>query len=109
VILRAADELIATGGRSMLAKILKGSQDKKVLEHELDQCPVYGYYRELTLIASTQSLLLVDQLEPEDLIVVDYQNDQSVFNRPTSQELKDWLEIYSLGELWEKNVLGGRP
>jgi len=49
VILRGADELIATGGRSMLAKILKGSKDKKVLEHGLDQCPVYGYYRELTL------------------------------------------------------------
>jgi len=49
VILRAAEELIATGGRSMLAKILKGSKDKKVLEHGLDQCPVYGYYRELTL------------------------------------------------------------
>ena len=49
VILRAADELIATGGRSMLAKILKGSKDKKVLEHGLDQCPVYGYYREQTL------------------------------------------------------------
>jgi len=48
-ILRAAEELIATGGRSMLAKILKGSKDKKVLEHGLDQCPVYGYYRELTV------------------------------------------------------------
>lgn len=49
VILRAADELIATGGRSMLAKILKGSKNKKVLEHGLDKCPAYGYYRELTL------------------------------------------------------------
>ncbi len=49
VILRAADELIATGGRSMLAKILKGSKDKNVLEHGLDKCPVYGYYRKLTL------------------------------------------------------------
>lgn len=48
-ILRAADELIATGGRCMLAKILKGSKDKKVLEHGLDKCPVYGYYREFTL------------------------------------------------------------
>ena len=48
-ILRAADELIATGGRSMLAKLLKGSKDKKVLEYGLDQCPVYGYYRGLTL------------------------------------------------------------
>lgn len=48
-VLRAADELIATGGRSMLAKILKGSKDKKVLEYGLNRCPVYGYYRELTL------------------------------------------------------------
>ncbi|WP_028307580.1 RQC domain-containing protein [Desulfitibacter alkalitolerans] len=48
-ILRAADEIIATGGRSMLSKILKGSKDKKVLKHGLDQCPVYGYYREFTL------------------------------------------------------------
>jgi len=43
-ILRAADELIATGGRSMLTKILKGSEDKKLLEYELDKCPGYGLY-----------------------------------------------------------------
>ena len=43
-ILRATDEIIATGSRNVLAKILKGSKDKKVLEHELDKCPVYGFY-----------------------------------------------------------------
>lgn len=48
-ILRAADELIATAGRSMLVKILKGSKDKKVLEYGLDQCPAYGYYHDLTM------------------------------------------------------------
>ena len=48
-ILRAADEIIATGGRTILSKILKGSKDKKVLEHGLDLCPVYGFYRHLTL------------------------------------------------------------
>ncbi len=47
-ILRAADELIATGGRSMLTKILKGSKDKKLLEHGLDKCPVYGFYCHLS-------------------------------------------------------------
>jgi hypothetical protein len=36
-ILRATDPLVATGGRSMLTKILKGSKDKKVLEHGLDR------------------------------------------------------------------------
>lgn len=48
MILRGADELICTGGRSMLVKILKGSKDKKVLEYKLDQCPAYGFYRSLT-------------------------------------------------------------
>ncbi|WP_051273539.1 RQC-minor-1 family DNA-binding protein [Desulfotruncus alcoholivorax] len=48
-ILRGADELIATGGRSLLAKILKGSKDKKLLEYGLDQSPVYGFYKELKI------------------------------------------------------------
>ena len=46
-ILRASDEIIATGGRDILAKILKGSKDKKVLEYNLDKCPVYGFYKDL--------------------------------------------------------------
>ncbi len=49
MILRGADELISTGGRSMLVKILKGSKDKKILEYKLDQCPAYGYYHDLKL------------------------------------------------------------
>ena len=49
MILRGADELISTGGRSMLAKILKGSKDKKILEYKLNECPAYGYYHDLKL------------------------------------------------------------
>ncbi len=48
-ILRAADEIIAVGGRSMLAKILKGSKDKKVLEYGLDKCPTYGFYNDISI------------------------------------------------------------
>ena len=48
-ILRGADELIMTGGRNLLTKILKGSRDKKLLSLELDASPVYGYYNHLTL------------------------------------------------------------
>jgi hypothetical protein len=48
-ILRAADELIAVGGRSLLTKILKGSKDQSVVKYNLDDCPVYGYYNYLTL------------------------------------------------------------
>ena len=59
------------------------------------------------IIVSTQSAALVDQFEPEDVIVVDRENRQSVFKRQSSDELAGWLEDYRLGELWEKNVLGG--
>lgn len=43
-ILRGADELIGSGGRSLLVKILKGSRAGDVLRLHLDQCPVYGYF-----------------------------------------------------------------
>ncbi len=55
-ILRAADELISIGGRSMLAKVLKGSKDKKVLEYMLDECPAYGFYHQLTLVQITSRI-----------------------------------------------------
>ena len=48
-ILRGADDLIMTGGRSLLTKILKGARDKKLLSLGLDDSPVYGYYNQLTL------------------------------------------------------------
>ncbi len=61
------------------------------------------------VVVSTQSVTLVNQLSPEDVIVVDREGSESVFRRPSSADLESWLDGYSLGELWEKNVLGGRP
>jgi predicted ATPase len=61
------------------------------------------------VVVSTQSVTLVNQLSPEDVIVVDRAENQSVLRRLTSVEISSWLDDYALGELWEKNVLGGRP
>jgi len=61
------------------------------------------------VILSTQSVSLVNQFAPEDLVVVDRSNGESLFRRLSAEDTKDWLEDYSLGELWEKNVFGGRP
>lgn len=63
------------------------------------------------VIVSTQSVTLVDELDPSDLIVIDRDpvSGASLFHRPTPREVEDWLDDYSLGELWQKNVLGGRP
>ncbi len=68
-VLRAADPLIASGGRSMLAKILKGSKDKKLLELGLDSCPTYGYFRGLTLAEITQR---IDWMIKQDYLVLEY-------------------------------------
>lgn len=62
------------------------------------------------IIVSTQSVTLVDELErPEDVIVVDRAGGHSTFKRLDSNTIEAWLEDYSLGELWKKNVIGGRP
>jgi len=61
------------------------------------------------VIASTQSTSLVNQFEPQDIIVAERQDGQSVFKRMGPESMRDWLEDYGLGDLWEKNLIGGRP
>ncbi|MCT9930959.1 AAA family ATPase [Planotetraspora sp. A-T 1434] len=61
------------------------------------------------VLIATQSVTLMNQFELSDLIVVERVDGASVFDRPDSERLQDWLADYSLGELWEKNLLGGRP
>jgi len=63
----------------------------------------------MQIIVSTQSVQILDELDPEDVIVVDREGSESRFRRLDPTELETWLEDYSLGELWQKNVLGGRP
>jgi len=61
------------------------------------------------IIVSTQSASLIDNFEAEDIIVVDRKDGASTFERLSSERLQEWLKDYSLGELWEKNIFGGRP
>lgn len=61
------------------------------------------------VIVSTQSVELVNEFEPHDVVVVDQLEGASSFTRLDDENLKDWLKQYDLGELWKQNVLGGRP
>ncbi len=62
------------------------------------------------IIISTQSVNLVNEFAPEDILVVQRENNhETVFKRQTEDALAIWLKDYSMGELWEKNILGGRP
>ena len=60
-------------------------------------------------IVSTQSAPLITEFTPEDIVVVERTNGQSQFHRLRSADLTEWLQDYSLGDLWQKNVLGARP
>jgi len=65
---------------------------------------------EKQIIISTQSVELLNEFDAENVIVVDHVNDASVFRRLSEDDLESWLDDdYSLGELWKKNLLGGRP
>ncbi|MBR1368479.1 chromosome segregation protein SMC [Methanocalculus chunghsingensis] len=61
------------------------------------------------IILSTQSVSLINQFEPEDILVVDRHDGETTIKRLVPEDLEDWLSDYSLGELWEMNILGGKP
>lgn len=61
------------------------------------------------VIVSTQSSLFLDHFQPEDVLVADLVESGTQLTRLKPEQLKEWLEDYSLGQLWEKNEIGGRP
>ena len=61
------------------------------------------------VIVATQSPTLLDHFEPEEVLVADRVEGATQMRRLARAELEAWLDDYSLGQLWEKNELGGRP
>jgi len=61
------------------------------------------------IIISTQSAEFISHFQPEDIVVVGHEREESVFKRLDSEHLAHWLEDYTLGDLWKMNVFGGRP
>ena len=61
------------------------------------------------VLISTQSSAFVDAFDPEDIVVVERDGEATTFTRPDAEELGAWLDDYSLGEIWEKNVFRGGP
>jgi predicted ATPase len=67
------------------------------------------YSKKAQITISTQSPLLIDFFEPEDVLVVEHKDAQSIFTRLSSNELSSWLEEFTLGDAWKSNVFGGNP
>ena len=61
------------------------------------------------VLISTQSSSFLDNFDSEDVVVVNREGKESQFARPDPAKLEAWLDEYSLGEAWEKNVIGGGP
>ena len=65
--------------------------------------------RDTQVIAATQSPLLLDYFDPEDVLVADRVDGATEIRRLEREPLKQWMSEYSLGQLWEKGELEGRP
>ncbi len=61
------------------------------------------------IIISTQSVELLNHFNANDVVVVNQRDEKSEFQRLDEEQLADWLEDYTLGELWQSNLFGGRP
>lgn len=61
------------------------------------------------VIISTQSPTLLDYFDPRDVVVVNRRDGRSTFDKLDEQALKSWLDEYTVGELWQKNVVEGGP
>lgn len=61
------------------------------------------------IFVATQSAAFINNFSPEDIVVIDRKSRKSEFRRLNSEQLKQWLDEYTIAELWEKNILGGRP
>ena len=61
------------------------------------------------IILATQSPLLVDAFELDEVLVFEMRNVRTETTSPDSVQLQTWLHDFSVGELWQKNLLGGRP
>jgi len=64
----------------------------------------------MQIIVTTQSDILVDALSdvPEAVLVCDKEDGATVINRLNRDELKNWLQKYSLGEIWRMGEIGGK-
>jgi predicted ATPase len=61
------------------------------------------------IIASSQSVVLANQFDWQDLVIIELVDNASQFKRISEQQVKVWLNEYGVGDLWEKNLIGGNP
>lgn len=61
------------------------------------------------VVVATQSVPFVDEFSLDEIIVLSRPGRESTLRRLSEQEFGAWIDEYSTGELWRKNVLAGGP
>lgn len=61
------------------------------------------------VIVATQSADLISEFSIDEIIVVDRIKGESVFHKLEERDFEQWLDDYTLGDIWKKNLIGGRP
>jgi predicted ATPase len=70
---------------------------------------VRGAATRCQVVLATQSPTLVNHFPLEQIQPVEFRGDESLFLDFRPDDFKDWLEDYTTGELWQKDVFGGGP
>jgi predicted ATPase len=65
--------------------------------------------RHTQVLFATQSTAFLDHFEPDEIVVVERLDGATTLTRPDSAALESWLQDYSLSEVFDKGVIGGRP
>ena len=66
--------------------------------------------RDVQIFVATQSPLLVDVFDLDEIFVSELHDGRTAFRRLEAGDYRTWLdERFTPGELWQKNLLGGRP
>lgn len=63
------------------------------------------------VIMATQSPRLLDSFDYSDIIVAEKDRGTgcTILKRLDENDIKIWLDDYSLSQIWEKNIIGGQP
>lgn len=70
---------------------------------------IHGVSEHCQVFLATQDADMLNEFEPEDIVVVNRNGRASEFNQLSSNGLAAWVDNYSLSYLWHQNIIGGRP
>lgn len=70
---------------------------------------IQGVSEHCQIFIATQDADMLNEFEPDDVVVVAREGRKSVFNSLNNEDLSEWIGTYSLSDLWHQNIIGGKP